>query len=259
METTAPKAIVIGGGIGGRWPQRWRCERSEWPQRCSNAPPKSARSAPVCPCGLMRSPPCGGWDSSHKSQNSGRPWYGCRSSASGQVLSQITIQELSRKAGAPSLCVHRADLLRTFAEALKLSVIRTNATCVGFEQHSDVVTARLADGQSESGDLLLGADGIQSAIRAQLFHSKGPLIPTGRFVKFRKTLEFFGIEMTCSTLRVCARHSRACRGPRFAACRLGRHSGACAHLLRGGHLIASCARRGAEAFFQSTSRLPRPP
>ena len=48
--------------------------------------------------------------------------------ASGQVLSQITIEELSRKAGAPSLCVHRADLLRTFAETLELSVIRTNAT-----------------------------------------------------------------------------------------------------------------------------------
>ena len=94
--------------------------------------------------------------------------------ASGQVLSQITIEELSRKAGAPSLCVHRADLLRTFAEAPELSVIRTNATCVGFEQHSDVVTARFADGQSESGDLLLGADGIQSAIRAQLFGPSEP-------------------------------------------------------------------------------------
>ena len=97
--------------------------------------------------------------------------------ASGQVLSEITIEELeelSRKAGAPSLCVHRADLLRTFAEALELSVIRTNATCVGFEQHSDVVTARFADGQSESGDLLLGADGIQSAFRAQLFGPSEP-------------------------------------------------------------------------------------
>ena len=94
--------------------------------------------------------------------------------ASGQVLSDLTIEELSRRAGAPSLCVHRADLRRMLAEALELSVIRTNATCVGFEQHSDAVTARFADGRSESGDLLLGADGIQSAIRAQLFGPSEP-------------------------------------------------------------------------------------
>jgi 2-polyprenyl-6-methoxyphenol hydroxylase-like FAD-dependent oxidoreductase len=43
-----------------------------------------------------------------------------------------------------------------------------------FEQYSDVVTARFADGQSESGDLLLGAHGIQSAIRAQLFGPSEP-------------------------------------------------------------------------------------
>ena len=30
VEMTAPKAILIGGGIGG-WQQRWRCERFQWP------------------------------------------------------------------------------------------------------------------------------------------------------------------------------------------------------------------------------------
>lgn len=35
------------------------------------------------------------------------------------------------------------------------------------------------------------------------------------------------------------------------ASRLGRHSDPCAYLSRGGHLTVSCARRGAEAFFQA--------
>jgi 2-polyprenyl-6-methoxyphenol hydroxylase-like FAD-dependent oxidoreductase len=171
---TAPKAIVIGGGIGGL--------------AAAVALPKVGMAVTV----FERAPAIREvgaglslWSNAvtalrrlgleSRIVELGSPVERMQTvTASGQVLSEITIEELSRKAGAPSLCVHRADLLRTLAEALELSVIRTNARCVGFEQHSDVVTARFADGQSESGDLLLGADGIQSAIRAQLFGPSEP-------------------------------------------------------------------------------------
>ena len=166
METTAPKAIVIGGGIGG-------LAAAVALRKVGMAVTVFERAPEICEVGAGLSL----WSNAvtalrrlgleSRITELGSPVARMQVvTASGQVLSEITIEELSRKAGAPSLCVHRADLLRTFAEALELSVIRTNATCVGFEQHSDVVTARFADGQSESGDLLLGAGGIQSAIRA---------------------------------------------------------------------------------------------
>jgi FAD-dependent urate hydroxylase len=161
----APKAIVIGGGIGG-------LAAAVALRKVGMAVTVFERAPEICEAGAGLSL----WSNAvtalrrlgleSRITELGSPVARMQVvNASGQVLREITIEELSRQAGAPSLCVHRADLLRTFAEALELSVIRTNATCVGFEQHSDVVTARFADGQSESGDLLLGADGIQSAIR----------------------------------------------------------------------------------------------
>lgn len=72
------------------------------------------------------------------------------------------------KPGAPSLGVSRAELLPVLAGALDDGVLRLGATCTGFEQDAEGVTARLADGREERGDLLIAADGKESGLRAQL-------------------------------------------------------------------------------------------
>ena len=86
----------------------------------------------------------------------------------GKLLSEAPIGELNRKFGAPSVCVHRADLLAILSEALGEGVVRLGARCVGFDQDGARVTARFADGGEEHGDLLIGADGVHSAAREQL-------------------------------------------------------------------------------------------
>ena len=45
---------------------------------------------------------------------------------------------------------------------------------VGFEQDNAGMVARFADGRKERGDLQIGADGINSVIRAQLFGEAEP-------------------------------------------------------------------------------------
>jgi 2-polyprenyl-6-methoxyphenol hydroxylase-like FAD-dependent oxidoreductase len=50
--------------------------------------------------------------------------------------------------------------------------VQTNRECTGFEADTGGVAALFSDGSRERGDILIGADGIHSAIRIQLFGSE---------------------------------------------------------------------------------------
>jgi FAD-dependent urate hydroxylase len=93
---------------------------------------------------------------------------------SGQTLSEMSIGELSRRVGCPTVCVHRADLQQALTAGLAAGQLHLDKTCVGFEQDTHGVTAYFADGQSQRGTLLIGADGLRSAVRQQLL---GPAEP----------------------------------------------------------------------------------
>jgi salicylate hydroxylase len=100
--------------------------------------------------------------------------------------------------GAPYYHVHRADLLDVLLSGLKSGPISSlgdapvhlNARVDDFDQDADGVTVALADGRSFAGDVLIGADGIHSMVRAQLFGAEHPrytgnvawrgLVPTDR-------------------------------------------------------------------------------
>jgi len=111
----------------------------------------------------------------------------------GGVQDSTPIGELSRRAGAPSVCVHRADLQGCLMRAVPPEQRHTGRECVGFEQDDQGVTARFADGRTERGDLLIGADGIRSAIRRQ---SHGPAAPRyAGYVAWRGIAEFRHPEM----------------------------------------------------------------
>ena len=66
------------------------------------------------------------------------------------------------------LLVERAKLNDVLAQALGPSCIRAGARFAGYQETSDCVTARFAGGTVEHGDVLVGADGIYSTVRAQL-------------------------------------------------------------------------------------------
>jgi 2-polyprenyl-6-methoxyphenol hydroxylase-like FAD-dependent oxidoreductase len=48
------------------------------------------------------------------------------------------------------------------------------AACTAFEQDGDQVRVRLADGSVEAGDVLIGADGVQSSVREALLGDGSP-------------------------------------------------------------------------------------
>jgi 2-polyprenyl-6-methoxyphenol hydroxylase-like FAD-dependent oxidoreductase len=70
--------------------------------------------------------------------------------------------------------VHRADLQAALLDALGPEHVQLGAGCVGFDQNADGASAHFADGRTVRGDLLIGADGIHSAVRAQLHGRQAP-------------------------------------------------------------------------------------
>lgn len=90
----------------------------------------------------------------------------------GRPLAYMPIAEVARGLGTRSYIALRADIQLGLLRALPADAVQLNSTCVGFEQDDRGVTARFADGREERGGALIGADGIRSAIRAQLRHDE---------------------------------------------------------------------------------------
>lgn len=95
-------------------------------------------------------------------------------SSIGTTIQNLDLGAINQQAGADSVCAHRADLQRTLAEALPSTAIRTSAACMSFTEESDGVSVLLENGETERGDLLIGADGIRSVIRRQLLGDVAP-------------------------------------------------------------------------------------
>lgn len=90
----------------------------------------------------------------------------------GKTLSYISMEESMQHFGAPTFVVHRAELHQQLMSAVKN--LHTGKKCAGFEQTSTGVTVRFEDGTQDTGDLLIGSDGIKSVVRQQLFPTSTP-------------------------------------------------------------------------------------
>ena len=98
--------------------------------------------------------------------------YQFRMFDSAEVLQEIPLGDgYIERHGVPYLSVHRADLLDALISAVveqDANAVRLNAEVVDFAEDADSVTVTLANGDSARGDVLIGADGIKSLVRARL-------------------------------------------------------------------------------------------
>lgn len=90
----------------------------------------------------------------------------------GEELQRFPLaSEHERLHGQPYNQLHRADLhdiLAAKARSLKPDVAALNKRAVGFTEDETGVELHFSDGSSAKGDLLVGADGLKSVVRAKI-------------------------------------------------------------------------------------------
>jgi salicylate hydroxylase len=92
--------------------------------------------------------------------------------SSGELVQEIALGAAHERAhGAKYYHLHRADLHAVLAakvRELDPNAVVLEATAERFTETRDSVTVEFANGATASGEVLIGADGIKSAIRAQI-------------------------------------------------------------------------------------------
>jgi 2-polyprenyl-6-methoxyphenol hydroxylase-like FAD-dependent oxidoreductase len=91
--------------------------------------------------------------------------------ADGRWLMRQSAQEMQNRWAAPFACVHRAELHALLVKRLDPTTVHLGARCSGFEQRDGIVALRFegrGDHVDVQADVLVGADGVHSVVRAEL-------------------------------------------------------------------------------------------
>jgi salicylate hydroxylase len=100
---------------------------------------------------------------------------------SGRVMARRSSRETAARYGASNCTVHRGELLTTFAEALDPDLVSVGSQCEAVATEGNSAVGRFADGREVEADVVVGADGIRSAVRTSLFGPDAPRF-TGKIV-----------------------------------------------------------------------------
>jgi salicylate hydroxylase len=106
-----------------------------------------------------------------------RPWFTQqRRWQDGSILQQAAVNPLCEQLyGAPHLTIHRRDLLAAIASGFPDAAVHLGHRLAGFAVQGDSIEAWFDNGTRCAVDVLVGADGIHSTVRAGLFNDEAPL------------------------------------------------------------------------------------
>jgi salicylate hydroxylase len=102
-------------------------------------------------------------------------WQRIHSWRNGIVLAQQSRRDgVAQRYGAEFLTLHRADLQRILYQHLPAERVHTRKVCIETGNTANGAYLKFADGTSAEADLVVGADGIHSAVRDSLFGKTPP-------------------------------------------------------------------------------------
>jgi salicylate hydroxylase/6-hydroxynicotinate 3-monooxygenase len=91
----------------------------------------------------------------------------------GEVTNELPMPET--RFGAPYLCLHRAELHAALASCVPAERVHLGKRLVGLRQDEQSVQLDFADGSSAVAEAVVGADGVHSVVREQLFGPQAPI------------------------------------------------------------------------------------
>jgi 2-polyprenyl-6-methoxyphenol hydroxylase-like FAD-dependent oxidoreductase len=91
-----------------------------------------------------------------------------------RLLTVSPLAKLMSRYGHELVMMHRADLQAALLARLGTSSVRFGSEVANFDQKEDSVRASLLSGEELEADLLVGADGIRSAVRQRLLGDGEP-------------------------------------------------------------------------------------
>mgnify|MGYP000017630489 CR=1 FL=1 len=137
-----------------------------------------------------------------------------RMGETGQQIFRVPLGALAvQRWGAPYLHIHRADYITALAEALSHrapDALRLGASVLGYTQGDDGVAVSLDTGDTLTGDILIGADGIGSVVQSQMLGPQ-PATFTGN-VAWRLTVPVSDLGKTVPPPTACAWMGRGRHG-----------------------------------------------
>src|SRR5262249_44892674 len=166
----AMRIIVIGGGIGGLTAalalerRGLSCEVFE----AGGSDRDQGAGLGLAPNGLPPLPPLRVCDQGRKAGFEPRSMIIARSD--GRILQRIDADVWRRRYGFGPVAVHRAALHRVLVDALHSVPVRYDTPVAGVkDEANEPLTVMLASGERFTGELVIGADGLRSPLRQQLF------------------------------------------------------------------------------------------
>jgi 2-polyprenyl-6-methoxyphenol hydroxylase-like FAD-dependent oxidoreductase len=172
---SSPRIAIIGGGIGGLTAAQAMLQRGLDVTVYEAAPELKEIGAGVSlsPNAMKALRSLGletpvrdiAWESDHQYL---RNWR------SGRIISDTETRGNLERFGAKGCTIHRADLLDVLSQGLPPDVVKLAARCTGVETNDHGAVARFNDGTEVEADVIVGADGIHSAVRASLFGPDAP-------------------------------------------------------------------------------------
>jgi len=109
-------------------------------------------------------------------ETAARPTYRIsRTWDTGEETSCLPMSDEAEKTyGAPQLTIHRADLLKAMEGQIPVDALHLGKSVSGIINDNTRTAILFADGTSEDVDVIVGADGIHSAVRNALFGKDDP-------------------------------------------------------------------------------------